>query len=215
MDLLPSAYTLHEINGPADRWLPDWLCLYELSFPAEERFLVGQLLALLRDPAALQAHHFLALTGPGPAAPAGSAEQTLVGLAAWQSLPRLSVAHLWYLAIQPGLRSRGIGGAFYRAIAHRVLAGHHLMALEVEMPALGADEAARHLRQRRIQFYHRLGARRLDGIHYLQTVGAHVAPVEMHILFHGQAALTAAEAFAAARGLFGDQVTQVGELRLV
>ena len=213
MNPFPSGYRLIEIAGLADPWLPDWLRLYETTFPAEERILAGELVRLLQDPASRRTHALLALV---------EAEQGLSGLALWQSRPDLSAASLWYLAVRPELRSAGLGSAFYQSIAASALTHHRLLILEVEMPAEAPDEASRRLRERRIDFYRRNGARLLTGIDYLQSVGAHVPPAPMHLMAQGVGPassrevepLTAAEVFTAGLGLFGSLLTQTGELNL-
>jgi GNAT superfamily N-acetyltransferase len=213
MNPFPFGYRLIEIASLADPWLPDWLRLYETTFPAEERILAGELVRLLQDPASRQTHHLLALVEAKPG---------LSGLALWQSRPDLSAATLWYLAVRPELRSGGLGSTFYQSIAASVLAHHRLLIFEVEMPAEAPDEANRRLRERRINFYRRNGARLLTGIQYLQTVGAHMPPAPMHLMAQGVEPassrevepLTPAEVFTAGQSLFGSLLTQTGELRL-
>jgi GNAT superfamily N-acetyltransferase len=216
-----------ELTSLQDDLLLPWLDLYETAFPAAERVLVSKHLLALRgesDPDEPGEHRLLA-------ALAGNA--TFAGLARYQVLPDLGVAYLWYLATAPEVRNQGVGTKFYQEIVRRargpaVQAAMQAMVIEVEIPAQpgggeGASaaaenpavEAERALAQRRIAFYRRQGARLLEGIHYLQTVGRHQAPVPMHVMFHAFAALDAGQAFALARSLWGEQVNQVGELRLV
>ncbi len=213
MNTFPANYQLVEMDGLGDPRLADWLCLYELTFPPEERLLAGELVRLLQNPESCQTHTMLALM---------DGEQSLAGLGLWQSLPRLSTAYLWYLAIQPGLRSGGLGSALYQAIARGALhprnsrvAQHHLLIFEVEMPEEAPDEAGRRLRERRIAFYRRNGARMLKGVHYLETVGPHLPPVPMHLMAQADGPLAPAEVFTAGKGLFGDLLNQTGELSLI
>jgi GNAT superfamily N-acetyltransferase len=206
MHTFPANYHLVEMDGLGDPRLADWLCLYELTFPPEERLLAGELLRLLQNPAFCQIHHMLALL---------DGDQRLAGLGLWQSQPRLSSAYLWYLAIQPGLRSGGLGSALYQAIVRSALTQHHLLIFEVEMPEEAPDEASRQLRERRIGFYRRNGARMLTGVHYLETVGPHLPPVPMHLMAQANGPLAPAEVFTAGKGLFGDLLNQTGELSLI
>lgn len=206
MNRFPLPYRLIEIDGLGDPWLPDWLRLYELSFPPEERLLAGELVGLLQNPASCQTHHLLALV---------EAEQGLSGLGLWQSRLELSTAYLWYLAIQADIRGGGLGSALYQTIVASALAQHHLLIFEVELPAEAPDEASRRLRERRIDFYRRNGARLLSGVDYLQTVGTHLPPVPMHLMAHAVEPLTPVEVFTAGKGLFGSLLKQTGELRLI
>jgi GNAT superfamily N-acetyltransferase len=204
-----------ELTSLQDDLLLPWLDLYETAFPAAERVLVSKHLLALKgasDADEPGEHHILA-------ALAGNA--SFAGLARYQVPPDLGAAYLWYLATAPELRSQGVGTKFYQEIVRRVT-GPALRALviEVEIPARasgGEGEAAaaeRALAQRRITFYRRQGARLLEGIHYLQSVGRHQAPIPMHLMFHAFGALDAAQAFALARSLWSEQVKQVGKLRL-
>lgn len=179
--------------------------LYELTFPPEERFLVGELVRLWQDPARRPLHHWLALIESG---------QRLAGLGLWQSLPESSTAYLWYLAVQPELRGGGLGAALYQSILHSALESHRLLVFEVEMPELAPEAAGRRLRERRIEFYRRQGARALGGVHYLETVGAHLPPVPMMLMAQGREPLAPQEVFNAGKALFADLLTQTGELTL-
>jgi GNAT superfamily N-acetyltransferase len=205
MHSFPPNYELLPIRDPDDPWLPDWLNLYELTFPPEERFLAGELLRLLQDPARRPLHHWLALIEAG---------QRLTGLGLWQSLPEVATAYLWYLAVQPGLRGGGLGAALYQSILASALETHPLLIFEVELPELAPDEAARQLRERRIAFYRRQGARLLGGVHYLETVGPHLPPVPMHLMAQGRGTLDPTEVFKCGKALFDDLLTQTGELSL-
>jgi GNAT superfamily N-acetyltransferase len=193
------------MRGLDDPWLPEWLNQYELTFPPEERFLAGELVRLLQDPARCLRHHWLALIAAG---------QSLAGLALWQSLPEIGTAYLWYLAVQPQLRGSGLGAGLYQSILGCALQTHRLLIFEVELPELAPDAASRRLRERRIAFYRRQGARALGGVHYLETVGPHLPPVPMLILAQAREALAPQAVFSAGKALFGGLLTQTGELTL-
>ncbi len=218
-----------ELTSLQDDLLLPWLDLYETAFPAAERVLVSQHLRALKRSSALAErpeHHLLA---------AVDGNEAFAGLARYQTLPDLGTAYLWYLATAPQVRNQGVGTRFYQEIARRVGSqGLRAMVIEVEIPgqeggtakAAEAERAGANatwiengqaedaLAERRIAFYRRQGARLLEGIHYLQTVGPHQPPIPMHVMFHAFAAMDAAWAFALAKSLWGDQVRQVGELRL-
>jgi len=196
-----------EIVDPNDELLLPWLDLYETSFPPHERILTSGHLRVLQARAAgapTDEHLLAAVDGT----------KELVGMARVLIRPQ-EVAYLWYLAVNPAARDRGLGSAFYREIARRAeVAGCRALIFEVEIPERAADEAQRRLAQRRIGFYRRLGARLLGGIHYLQSVGWHLPPTPMHIMAHGFSPLEPQEAFRLAQALFGDAVTATGTLTL-
>jgi hypothetical protein len=203
-----------ELRGPDDDLLLPWLDLYETAFPAAERVLVSShLLVLKGTPAEPGEHHLLA---------AMSGEAHFAGLARYQVLPDLGLAYLAYLATLPEMRNRGAGGKFYQEIVRRVTGQDvRALAIEVEIPRQsGGHEGedallAQHaLAQRRIAFYRRQGARLLEGVDYLQTVGRHQPPVPMHLMFDAFVPLDATQAFKMARSVWGELVNQVGELRL-
>ena len=216
-----------ELTSLQDDLLLPWLDLYESAFSAAERVLVSKHLLALKgasDADEPGEHHILAALADNA---------SFAGLARYQVVPDLGAAYLWYLATAPELRSQGVGTKFYQEIVRRVTGpAVRALVIEVEIPArasggegvaaaaenstVSAERALaeRALAQRRITFYRRQGARLLEGIHYLQSVGRHQAPIPMHLMFHAFGALDAAQAFALARSLWGEQVRQVGELRL-
>lgn len=196
-----------EIVDLNDELLLPWLDLYETSFPPHERILVSGHLRVLQARAAgvpTDEHLLAAIDEAG----------AMVGMARVLIRPD-EVAYLWYLAVSPAARNRGLGSTFYREIVRRAEeAGCRALIFEVEIPEREADEERRRLAQRRIGFYRRLGARLLAGIHYLQSVGPHQPPTPMHIMVHGFSPLDPQDAFLLAQALFGDAVTATGTLIL-
>jgi GNAT superfamily N-acetyltransferase len=197
----PMSYALKEITSPLDPLAPEWLVLYELSFPANERLLAGKMLAILQHLPDAQHHCWAWVDDSG----------ALAGIAFWQEHPVAEAAYLWYFAVQPGLRGLGLGSQFYQELAQAAHARYPLFMYEVEQPEEAATLAERRLRQRRIAFYARHGARRLGGVDYLQTVGSHQPLVPM-LLGHARAELRPDQLFDAAQACFGQQVTQTGNL---
>jgi ribosomal protein S18 acetylase RimI-like enzyme len=195
---------IRELESVTDDLLLPWLDLFETAFPPPERVLVSEILALLRDkaPGLVQSHHLLAaLEPPGQ----------FVGMA-WYELWPKDVGLLGYIAVVPEKRGQGIGSRFYREIVKRISA--RVLFLEMEMPEEATSEQQRQFALRRIQFYRQLGALRLTGIHYLQTVGPHQPLTPMHLMVHPFEPIDALEVFELAQGVFGDLICQVGPLAL-
>jgi GNAT superfamily N-acetyltransferase len=197
---------VREIESVTDDLLLPWLDLYETAFPPPERVLVSEIFRVLRgqSPGFAQSHRlFAALEPPGQ----------FVGMA-WYELWPKGVALLGYIAVIPERRSRGIGTQFYQEVAERVSSTARLLFLEVEMPEQAVSERQRVLALRRIQFYRQLGALRLAGVRYLQSVGPHQPLTPMHVMAHPFEPIDALEAFDLAQGIFGDLIHQVGPLVL-
>ncbi len=185
-----------------DDLLLPWLDLYETAFPPAERMLVSFYLRLLKEKWA--GHHLLAVQREG----------VFVGLVHYVVIAEHHLAWLWMFAVTPQARNNGLGTAIYRQIVGRLPAETVAMFLEVERPDLAPTEAERRLAERRIKFYRRQGAQLLAGVHYVQSVGPHQPPLPMHVMVHPLRPMDAATAFHLARAIFGDVITQSGELSL-
>jgi GNAT superfamily N-acetyltransferase len=200
-----------EIIDPNDDLLLPWLDLYETAFPPAERMLISFYLRLLRDKrkGLHPDHHLLAV----------QCEEGFVGLAHYVTVEEQHLAWLWMFAVTPGARNRGIGTAIYQDIVRRLPVGTIAVLIEVERPDLAHTEAERRLAERRIAFYRRQGARLLEGVHYVQSVGPHQPPLPMHVMFHPLQALDANKAFELARAVFtgdtgSEAIAQTGVLSL-
>lgn len=205
---MQSDYSVVELYSRADRLLPDWLDMYELSFPFEERVLTSNFLRLLEKKERGEAQD-MTLSA------LADSDGKLIGLAAYQIEPHLSAGFLWYIAISPTARGKGLGSEYYRQIVDKIFQSAEVLLYEVEMPERSQDEGRRRNAERRILFYQRNGAALLSGIHYLQSVGSHAPPVPMHLMFHQRRPFTAQQAFELARHLFDDAVQQTGPLALI
>ena len=195
---------LTEITDLDDDLLFPWLDLYETAFPPAERMLVSFYLRLLREKqAGLQSDHRL-----WAAQHAG----VFVGLAHDVVVAEPRLAWLWMFAVTPQARNQGVGAAMYGEIARRLPTETVAVLIEVERPDLARTEAERALSERRIAFYRRQGARLLEGVHYVQSVGAHQPPLPMHVMLHPLQPLDAETAFRCAQAVFGDALTQTGAL---
>ncbi|HNS63258.1 MAG TPA: GNAT family N-acetyltransferase [Anaerolineaceae bacterium] len=197
---------LKPLTGLQDELLIPWLELYELAFPANERILVADILSLLKNSAALQHEHL---------AGAVSAENEFLGLIWYSERPNRGVALLWYLAVLPSLRSRGVGAQMYRAMVQSLDPEQYTAVVyEVEKPAEAHSPEQAEFSRRRIEFYRRNGALLLGGVHYLQEVGSHVPPTPMHLMVHPLHPITPEQAFAICQPVFGQSLHQAGKLTL-
>jgi ribosomal protein S18 acetylase RimI-like enzyme len=204
--MLPG-YSIVELCRRTDSLLPDWLDLYETSFPPRERLLVSSFLRLLEKKEQGKGENIVlsALLDE---------QGRMAAMAAYQIFVQPPTGYLWYIAVSPALRGNGLGTAYYQAIVEKVFQFTEVLLFEVEMPEHCTDAEMRRLAERRIVFYQRNGAALLTGIHYLQSVGSHVPPTPMHLMVHARRPIQAQEAYEIARGIFGEAVSQVGPLAL-
>lgn len=192
---------IRELEGIEDPALLPWLDLYEQSFPPSEKMPVSWHLAALLEPS------------PEQVLLAGLCEDFVAGMARYELVEDCGGAALWYLAITPGLRRRGLGSQFYQEILDRLRSeGVRGLCFEIEDPARSGD---RETAERRIRFYQKNGAQTLGGVAY-RTAVPHQAPLEMLVMLHGLApgGFTPSEALAFARSVLGE-LDVVGEPALV
>lgn len=199
----------HEIVSLNDELYDPWLDLYQTAFPLNEQMRVSDHNRVLRSKAKGKAkeEHLLA---------ALDREGKLVAMARYDDLPECRAAALWYMAVVPGLRSKGIGSRLYQHILQQLGAAQpaaEALLLEVETPELTHTPKERELAVKRIAFYQRNGAKLLRGIDYTQSVGWQ-PPVRMSIMVHPLHAMAADEAFRLAECLFEDSLQQAGPLAL-
>lgn len=123
--------------------------IFEEAFPAWERVPFEELIEGDSDPARVQ----LAMVDDG----------AVLGLAVASRLKALPWSFLEYFAITRQRRSQGLGGELWDGLIRHLGASAFPMVLEVEPPELApAGSAERVTRERRIEFYRRRGAVRLD-----------------------------------------------------
>lgn len=196
-----------EITDLNDDILPPWLTLYETAFPPEERLLIADIMASIKNKArgVEDNNRIIAVT----------ADNKFLGLAMWTMFAHIKTAAMWYLAIKDEFRNSGIGSAVYnRVVADMRASGAERLIFEVEVPEEQNSKEHRQIAERRIGFYRRLGARLLEGIHYMQHVGPHQPPIPCHLMFHSFNQLTPQQAFDIANNIFGELVMRTGELAL-
>lgn len=199
-----SSIKLAELTDPADPLFLAWLDLWETAFPPHERQLVSFYVRLMAAKARGEEehHHVLAVLG---------ADEQFLGMAHYAVIPTVRAGFLACLATVPAGRNQGLGTQAYREIIARLrAAGMQALVYEVDLPAeAGSDEGAA-LAERRIDFYHRQGARVLQGIQYWQDVGPHQPRTPMLVMVHPLREMTADEAFAMAAELFRENITLIG-----
>jgi GNAT superfamily N-acetyltransferase len=187
-----------------DRLMP-YLDLYETSFPPSERILVSAFLNILKEKSQGLATglHLIAVI---------DSQDRLVGMLLYELNPDAAAALLWYIAVSPDVRGKGIGARVYRKILEDIdPVIYKALLFEVEIPE---NEHLEGNAWRRIQFYRRQGARLLSGIHYIQHVGWHQPPIPMHIMVHPLREMNTAEIYPVVKAVFQENVEQVGQFSL-
>jgi ribosomal protein S18 acetylase RimI-like enzyme len=204
--------SLHQIKHWQDPALPEVLDLYQTSFPPNEQMRLSWWIQLLNE---------LSLQS-GPEQPERllyaaleTGADDVVGFAYCEVYKAQLVGFLMYLATRADLRGQGVGAEVYQQVVEELCPrrGSEILLFEVEKPEVMAAESpqAEQLARRRIGWYQRQGARLLEGIRYVQSVGWQ-PPVEMALMFHNGAVLSPTEAFSRAETIFGSDVEQVNEL---
>jgi GNAT superfamily N-acetyltransferase len=197
---------LHEITTVTDDLLLPWLDLYERAFPEAERIPVSRFLSILkaRERGEEPNRHLLcALSG-----------DQLIGLAAFNCMPEVGALFLWYIAVPDQARGQGVGSWLYRAVVEQYGANLRAMIFDLEDPALIDSPLAHAVALRRVNFYRRLGAHILTGIDYVQRVSDYQPPIRMLLMLHPFQPLDAPGAYALARQVVGEAVSQTADLVL-
>lgn len=190
------AIEFRELLGIDDPLLPEWLALYETSFPANERVLCAAFLRLLRAHAAGEQEHEHLL--------AALCDTQFAGLADYATRPQSGGAYLVYLATVPALRGKGMGAEMYAEIVRRVMAedpGNKGIVIEVESPDEPSTEDPE-MARRRIGFYKRQGARVLGGVEYRQQVQGQRA-IRMCVMVHPLVEMSPLQGLTFARDVLG------------
>lgn len=88
---------------------------------------------------------------------------------------------LGYVAVAENLRGKGIGEDFLKYIGKELKEKDKFLLLEVENPELGDN---REIKQRRINFYQRLGSKILEKVRFLLPNLSNEAPPEMLLMIY-------------------------------
>ncbi len=201
-------FSFREIRDINDNLLLPWLDLYEISFPPDEKMLVSSILKILKEKPSGKSKDTIILS-------ALDDKGEFLGLALYDVVPDCEAAFLWYFAVKPEARSKGIGAHFYHEILRRLKSFHLKAAIfEVEIPEEAHTPDGGEWAKRRINFYKRQGALLMGGIHYEQSVGPHQPTIPMHIMVHPLATCTPEEAYEISSIYFKDRIKRVGEITL-
>jgi len=127
--------------------------IYEEAFPAWERMPFDNLIRRNNDQSRLQ---LAMIQGEG-----------VLGLAVASRLRAVPWTFLEYFAVSRAWRNQGLGGVLWDAMIRRLGKQAFPMVLEVEPPEEEPPRSpGRTIRERRIEFYRRRGANRLDVPNY-------------------------------------------------
>ncbi|MGI0483226.1 GNAT family N-acetyltransferase [Geminocystis sp. CENA526] len=88
---------------------------------------------------------------------------------------------LGYVAVAENLRGKGIGEDFLKYLGKELKEKDEFLLLEVENPASGDNQATK---QRRLNFYQRLGAKILDKVRFLLPNLWNETPPEMLLMIY-------------------------------
>jgi GNAT superfamily N-acetyltransferase len=197
-----------EIESLDDDLLLPWFDLYETAFPPVERMQTSQILKILKDRAQGRPAntYLLAMVDK---------KRQMLGMACLEIRPDLNWATCWYIAIVENARGVGLGTWFYKKIANRAENSRvNALVFDVEMPEDAQTPEEHELRERRIRFYKRNGAKLLHGVQYSYSSSPAIPPIPLLIMIHPFRDLSAKEAYEMAEQIYGDTVVQTGSLIL-
>jgi ribosomal protein S18 acetylase RimI-like enzyme len=209
---------IHDLTTPSDPLLCFWLNLLQRQFPIDEQVSAGSILRMVQEKEQGEGadnHIWVALN---------ETTQEPVGMT-WFDIEHNGTA-LWYIAVATGLEGHGYGSLLMKSIADKVFneCNCDFMVMEVENQSSHAhhnteEDRAKNIEQikKRNSFYmNRHGAWLIKGIKYSQQAGFSAAiPMDLLITFHPDKPVpTAEQAFAMCKQIFGDSLTQDGELSL-
>jgi GNAT superfamily N-acetyltransferase len=159
---------IQRISGGDEGEFAGLVRVYEASLAASERKSLAALNAMLARPEYL----FLAAVEDG----------SVLGFAIAIALIGSDAALLEYMAVDVGLRGRGVGAALFGAVAGWSGIADRSLLVEVDSEREGSVE--REQRARRKGFYRRLGARELEGLRYLMPPVTAAAPPAMDLMVY-------------------------------
>lgn len=198
--------SITEILKLDDPLLLPWLDLYETAFPAGERILVSQILAVLHGHTRRGSHLLAALDC------AGEQDARLQGIVFDYEPIGEEAAFLWYIAVAAQTRGQGVGAWLYQSLLARLGPQVKALIFDLEDPCQMETPEEKALAVRRIGFYRRQGARLLGGIRYVQSVGSHQPPLYLRLMIHPLQPISPREGFDLAYRVMPEALSQAGEL---
>ena len=205
--------TYHSITTLHDPYLEGYLDRFQDDFPPDEQMYVSDFIRALKEREKAQNSPIIPKGGltllcalqesqmPEDAAESlttddiktdgltivsGETPQKVVGMACYEIDADNGVVYLWYLSVDPGVRSAGIGSGFYQEIVQRVRVEApeaHYFFYEIERPDQAHTPEQRTNAERRIAFYQRNGGHVFREINYWQRVRKEPR-VQMYLVGH-------------------------------
>lgn len=179
-----SPCTFHELDSLDSPWGQQALTIYLEAFPEAEREPLDDLRAERLAPSTPQAeHHFRIMVDESG---------DVLGLSIFSTVHGHYMAFLRYLAVHPSARNRGFGRLLLNDALHTVRAdgwkhaGYPYLGLvfEVERPSEAETDTERIVRERRIGWYMRNGARLYPTVDLTTPpVSPDQPPVSYHLMF--------------------------------
>ncbi|HRX00976.1 MAG TPA: GNAT family N-acetyltransferase [Cyclobacteriaceae bacterium] len=213
MKNFPSSISIREVLSSDDPAWDSWLDLYFNNFPFDERLRVEHYLNLFQriKNGEQTNEHILVLEQPLPEG--GILLPNVIGMAFIEIEPVLGVSFLWYIATKPAVRNQGYGAILYDYILETLKKlQSRIMIIEVEIPETSEEPDNA---KRRINWYKRLGAQKIEGIQYFQVIDQEIPAKEMWLMVHPFQEMTIEEIFGLAKNYFGTYLNEKGMVELV
>lgn len=176
--------SFHELSTLDSDWGQQALAIYNEAFPVEEREPLDELTATVNSrETGEQTHHFRVMV---------DADGQVAGISIFTVTHPQYMAFLRFIAVRSDLRSRGLGRAMLRDVVREVRrdgrrrVGYPYLGVvfEVERPAEAHDESEYHLRERRIRWYRRNGAKVIPHVDLVTPpVTPDQPPMRYHMMF--------------------------------
>lgn len=172
----------HVIETLHDDFLGPYLDRFQDDFPTNEQVHLSNFISILRQKEQGLASNSTLLC----VLQRENNKEKLVGMSWFAIQKDQPVAFLWYLSVDPGKRSQGIGSQFYQEILRRARAQRpdlRFLLYEVERPDQTHKPEETALAHRRIGFYRRNGGQVCTNIVYWQQVRREPR-VMMYLMVH-------------------------------
>jgi hypothetical protein len=159
------------ISGPADPRFSDVYRIYREAIPVREQ---KSRSAMERLVGSSDYRTWAATNG-----------EQVTGMAVFFAPPSESFALLEYMAVDRGLRDRGIGAGLFRSTLSSLRQERPELVLLLEVDSdRDASSLDREIRQRRKSFYRRLGCRVIEGCNYILPLPGAGDPPLMDLMLH-------------------------------